>query len=84
MKALICGPRPACCIRTDLYQVSLKSVNWFRRRFLKDFYHIWAWRPSWSCDPDTTNKLSVPLPIEQNLALIGQAVFENKMFEHCE
>ena len=18
--------------------------------FLKGFYHIWAWRPSWSCD----------------------------------
>ena len=26
------------------------------------FYHIWAWRPSWSCDPDATNKLSFPLP----------------------
>ena len=24
----------------------------FWRRFLKGFYHIWAWRPSWSCDPD--------------------------------
>ena len=20
--------------------------------FLKGFYHIWAWRPSWSGDPD--------------------------------
>ena len=28
------------------------------------FYHIWAWRPSWSCDPDATNKLSFPLPKE--------------------
>ena len=26
------------------------------------FYHIWAWRPSWSCDPDAVNKLSSPLP----------------------
>ena len=26
------------------------------------FYHIWAWRPSWSCDPDAANKLSFPLP----------------------
>ena len=24
------------------------------------FYHIWAWRPSWSCDLDTTNKTSSP------------------------
>ena len=23
--------------------------------FLKGFYHIWAWRPSWSCDPDHVN-----------------------------
>ena len=25
------------------------------------FYHIWAWRPSWSCDMDFTFKLSFPL-----------------------
>ena len=31
---------------------------------LKGFYHIWAWRPSWSCDPDAANKLSFPLPKE--------------------
>ena len=28
------------------------------------FYHLWVWRPSWSCDPDTANKLSFPLPKE--------------------
>ena len=29
------------------YQVSWKSARWFwSRRFLKGFYHIWAWRPS--------------------------------------
>ena len=33
------------------YQVSWKSVHRFqRRRFLKGFYHIWAWQPAWSCD----------------------------------
>ena len=31
---------------------------------MKGFYHIWAWRPSWSCDPDAANKLSFPLPIK--------------------
>ena len=47
------------------YQVSWKSVHRFgRRRFLKGFYHIWAWRPCWSCDPDAANKLSSPLPKE--------------------
>ena len=38
---------------------------WFQRRgFLKGFYHIWAWRPSCSCDPDAPNKLSFPRPME--------------------
>ena len=32
--------------------------------FWRVFYHIWAWRPSWSCDPDAANKLSFPLPKE--------------------
>ena len=32
--------------------------------FLKGFDHIWAWRPSWSCDTDAVNKISFPLPKE--------------------
>ena len=32
--------------------------------FLKGFYHIWARRPSWSCDPDAVNKILFPLPKE--------------------
>ena len=33
-------------------------VYWFwRRRFLKGLYYIWAWWPSLSCDPDPANKL---------------------------
>ena len=40
------------------YQVPRSPAFWFwRRRFLKGFYHIWAWRPSWSCDQDHLNKL---------------------------
>ena len=31
-------------------------------RFLKGFYHIWAWGPSWSCDSDAANKISFPYP----------------------
>ena len=38
---------------------------WFqRRRFLMGFYHIWAWQPSWSCDPDAPNILSFPWPMK--------------------
>ena len=28
------------------------------------FYHMWAWRSSWSCEQDLVNKLSSPLPME--------------------
>ena len=46
-------------------QVSLKSVHRFwRRRFLKCFYYIWAWRPSWSCDLDFLYIHWSPLPID--------------------
>ena len=30
----------------------------------EDFYHIWAWWPSWSCDINSLNKLSFPHPKE--------------------
>ena len=32
--------------------------------YFKVFYHIWAWRPSWSCDLDHLYKISFPLPKE--------------------
>ena len=39
------------------YQAPRSLDFWFWRRFLKGFYRIWAWRPSWSCDQDLLNKL---------------------------
>ena len=33
-------------------------------KIFKGFYHIWAWRPSWSCDLDHLYKLLFPLPKE--------------------
>ena len=52
------------------------------KKIFKAFYHIWAWRPSWSCDLYHLHKLSFPLPKEapHNFALIGQVVLE-KMFK---
>ena len=48
-------------------QVSLKSVHRFwRRRFLKGFYQIWPWRPSWSCDLDFLYIHWFPLPIDSS------------------
>ena len=49
-----------CCIQTfkliDLL-VPEKMIFW-------GFYHIWAWRPSWSCDLHRLIKLSFPYPIK--------------------
>ena len=47
------------------------------------FYHIWAWRPFGSCDPDFAINLSFPLSMEvphKKITLIGQAVSE-KIFQ---
>ena len=35
-------------------------------------YHIRAWRPSWLCDPDAANKLSLPLPKEDPHKIFGE------------
>ena len=32
------------------------------KKIFEGFYHIWAWRPSWSCDLDRLNMLSFPHP----------------------
>ena len=46
-------------------QVSLKSVHQiWRRRFLKGFYHIWAWQPSWSCELDNLYIQYIPYSID--------------------
>ena len=34
------------------------------KKIFECFYHIWAWRPSWPCDPDFAIKLSFPLPMD--------------------
>ena len=46
------------------YQATRSLALWLWRRIFKGFYHIWAWQPSWSCDPDPANKLSFPHPIK--------------------
>ena len=40
-----------------IYQVPRSSAFWFwRRRFLKGFYHILVWLSSWSCDQNVLYK----------------------------
>ena len=55
------------CRTTDIdasCQVSLKSDHRFQKSFLKGFYHIWAWRPSWSFDLDDLYIHWFPHPID--------------------
>ena len=55
------------------------------KKNFEGLYHITAWRPSWSCDPDAANKLSFPLPRETPhtiFGLISQAVSEENFFEN--
>ena len=53
-----------------------------KKLFVKGFYHIWTWRPSWSCDPEASNKLvrSSHGGSTQNLALICHTVSEKRKF----
>ena len=53
------------------------------KKIFKGFYHIWAWRPSWSCDLDYLYIHWFPLPIDffHIEFLIGQAVLEEKIIE---
>ena len=47
---------------------------------MKSFYHIWAWRPSWSCDLNYLYKQWSPLPIDASYKI--QGVSEKQMFEY--
>ena len=50
----------------------------------KGFYHIWAWRPSWSINHDHFSNLSFPQPKEAPYEIcekIGLEAPEEKLFE---
>ena len=39
-----------------------KPLSW--EKIFEEFYHIWVWRQSWSCDPNASNILAFPHTIE--------------------
>ena len=49
---------PQCCIPSfmKIGQLVLEKKNF------EGFYHIWAWRPSWSCDQDHVNNFHFLVP----------------------
>ena len=54
------------------------------KKTFKGFYHIWAWRPSWSCDQHHVNKIFISLYLKafiQNLVQKGSVVSEKVWFE---
>ena len=53
------------------------------KKIFEGFYHICAWRPSWSCDLDRLYKLSFPLPKEalHNFGFRWPSGFKGKMFD---
>ena len=60
-----------------------KSACRFRRRFLKVFYHIYDWRPSWSLDQQHVIRFSFPCTesYHKDLVQIGTVVSEEIWFE---
>ena len=53
--------------------------------FFLGFYHIWAWRPTWTCDIDHLIKLPFPHPMEAPhkiwLQSVKQFLRKNKKME---
>ena len=75
-----------CCPKCYISSFVKIGLPVQEKNIFECFYHIWAWRPSWSCDLGLAIKLSLPLPMDAahkiNFTLIGQAVSE-KIFEKC-
>ena len=52
------------CPRWFMQRLSPKASSVLEKKIFKVFYHIWAWRPSWSTNCDHFSNLSFPLPKE--------------------
>ena len=53
------------------YITSFLEISPPEKKNFEGFYHITAWRPSWSCDPDAANKLLFPLPKDTPHTIFG-------------
>ena len=50
--------------RWQMQRFSPKASLVLEKKIFKGFYHIWAWRPSWSTSQDHFSNLSFPQPKE--------------------
>ena len=74
------GRSPQCYI-PSFVKISPRVL---KKKIFEVFYHIWAWRPSWSCDQDHVNKFYISLYLKafiQNLVQNGPVVSEKIPFE---
>ena len=65
-------------------KIQPKAYSVLEKKIFKGFYHIWAWRPSWSTDRDNFSNLLFPLPKVapyEIWAQIGSDDSEEKSFE---
>ena len=44
-----------------------KKIQVLQNRHLVNYYYLWAWRPSWLCDPDPANKLRSLIPLRLHM-----------------
>ena len=73
------GWSPECYIPSFM-EISLLVPE---KKILKGFYHIWAWRPSWSVTSIMSSDFYflVPESFHKNLVQIGKVVSEKIWFE---
>ena len=59
-----CGVVRCGAVRCNVKEETSLSMtyNLQVKSYAYGFYHIWAWRPSWSCDVDQLYKLWFPFP----------------------
>ena len=51
-------------VPNDVCKDSSQGILGLEKKIFKGFYHIWAWRPSWSMNCDHFSNLSFPQPKE--------------------
>ena len=67
-----------------MQRFSPKASSVLEKKIFKGFYHIWAWRPSWSTNRDHFSNLLFPQPKEAPYEIwtkIGPEAPEEKLFE---
>ena len=63
----VCLRNTFITIRKSCTFSEIENILVLAKKIFKGFYHMWTWRPSWSCILDHLYKLSFPLPKEAHI-----------------